>query len=330
MQDAVYGYLKRFVDYLEAEKHASRYTVRNYRSDLVGNLHHGEKKGFFQFLDQCGIPSLEAVDKRIMRDYLGYLVDQRVAKVSLARKLSAIRSFYNYLVREHIIGYNPIELIVSPKLEHRLPEFLTVEETFKLIEMPDVSKPYGQRDRAIIELIYAAGVRISELAQLNLIQIDLDSRQIRVLGKGNKERLVIIGQPAANALETYLKDGRQSLLGKTKSDAIFVNRNGKRLTERWVQMLLGKYASAAGIDKNVHPHLLRHTFATHMLDGGADLRVVQDLLGHANLATTQIYTHITQNQARRVYMASHPMANLKDNKNEHYDEAPAKTEDYSI
>jgi tyrosine recombinase XerC len=330
VQPVVYEYLQRFIDYLEAEKHASRYTVRNYRSDLVGNLQHGEAKGFFQFLDQCGVDSLDAVDKPIMRAYLGHLVNQHVAKVSLARKLSAIRSFYRYLLREHILERNPIELIVSPRLEHRLPEFLTVEEAFKLIGMPDVSKPFGQRDRAIIELIYAAGMRISELTQLNLIQIDLDFRQIRVLGKGNKERLVIIGQPAASALKAYLKDGRQALLGKIKSEAVFVNRNGKRLTERWVQMLMVKYATAAGIDKNVHPHLLRHTFATHMLDGGADLRVVQDLLGHANLATTQIYTHVTQNQARKVYMASHPMASTRDGKNEPYNETLAKTEDYAI
>jgi site-specific recombinase XerD len=284
VQPVVYEYLQRFIDYLEAEKHASRYTVRNYRSDLVGNLQHGEAKGFFQFLDQCGVDSLDAVDKPIMRAYLGHLVNQHVA----------------------------------------------VEEAFKLIGMPDVSKPFGQRDRAIIELIYAAGMRISELTQLNLIQIDLDFRQIRVLGKGNKERLVIIGQPAASALKAYLKDGRQALLGKIKSEAVFVNRNGKRLTERWVQMLMVKYATAAGIDKNVHPHLLRHTFATHMLDGGADLRVVQDLLGHANLATTQIYTHVTQNQARKVYMASHPMASTRDGKNEPYNETLAKTEDYAI
>jgi len=330
MQQDVYGYVDRFVDYLEAERHASRYTVRNYKSDLVGNLQHGTEKGFFQFLDSRGISSLEAVDKHVMREYLGYLVDQHVAKVSLARKLSAIRSFYRYLLREHIIERNPTALTVSPKLERRLPEFLTMEETLKLIKMPDVSKPYGQRDRAIIELIYAAGLRVSELCHLDLIQIDLDSRQIRVMGKGNKERLVIIGQPSARALEAYLREGRPAMLGTTRSNAVFVSRRGSRLTDRWVQKMLEKYAAAAGIDKGAHPHLLRHTFATHLLDGGADLRVVQDLLGHTSLSTTQIYTHVTQNQARRVYMASHPMAAFKDKEHEHDTEAPSKTEDYSI
>ena len=211
-----------------------------------------------------------------------------------------------------------------------MPEFLTIEETLKLIKIPDISKPYGQRDRAIIELIYAAGLRVSELSHLDLSQIDLESRQIRVMGKGNKERLVIIGQPSASALESYIEEGRPAMLGKIKSNAVFVNRRGGRLTDRWVQKMLEKYARAAGIDKGVHPHLLRHTFATHLLDGGADLRVVQDLLGHASLSTTQIYTHVTQTQARKVYMASHPMAGFKDKENEHDTEAPANTEDYSI
>jgi integrase/recombinase XerC len=329
MQQNVYGYVERFVDYLEAERHASRYTVRNYKSDLIGNLQHGAEKGFFQFLDHKGVTTLEEVDKTLMREYLGSLVDQRVAKVSLARKLSAIRSFYRYLMREHLLERNPIELIVSPKLDHRLPEFLTIDEINKLINMPDVSTPLGQRDRAIVELFYAAGMRVSELAGLNLGQLDLESREVRVIGKGNKERLVIIGQPAAQAMETYLRQARPKYANKYSGDAVFLNYQGGRLTDRWLQMLLIKYARAAGLLKKVHPHLLRHTFATHLLDGGADLRVVQDLLGHANLATTQIYTHVTQTQARKVYMASHPMAGFKDKENEN-SETPAKTEDYSI
>jgi integrase/recombinase XerC len=150
------------------------------------------------------------------------------------------------------------------------------------------------------------------------------------MGKGNKERLVIIGHPSARTLDAYLKEGRTALLGKTRSNAVFISRRGGRLTDRWVQKMLEKYAAAAGIEKGVHPHLLRHTFATHLLDGGADLRVVQDLLGHASLSTTQIYTHVTQNQARRVYMASHPMATIKDKTHEHDNETSANTEDYSI
>lgn len=306
----------RYINYLEAEKHASPYTVRNYRSDLVGNYRRGTEKGFFQFLRLRHIESLEAVDKRVLRDYLGYLLEQGVAKVSLARKLSAIRSFYRYLLREGLISRNPIEEGASPKLDKRLPEFLTQEEALRLIQAPDTTTPQGQRDRAIIELIYASGLRVSELAHLDTSQVDLVGREARVWGKGSKERMVVMGQPAAQALELYLRQGRRELLGEKSTPALFVNRDGGRLTERWVQKLLEKYAKAAGIDKKVHPHLLRHTFATHLLDGGADLRVVQELLGHANLATTQIYTHVTQSQARKVYMASHPMARIMENDNE--------------
>jgi tyrosine recombinase XerC len=329
MQAKLNEYADRFVDYLEAEKHASRYTVRNYRSDLLGNPEHGVEKGFFPFLESRGVTSLEKVDKALMREYLGHLIEQKVAKVSLARRLSAIRSFYRYLMREHLIERNPIELIVSPKLERHLPEFLTIDEMSKLLRMPDMSTPLGRRDRAIMELFYAAGMRVSELASLDMRQMDLDSREVRVMGKGNKERIVIIGMPAVRAIETYLREVRPALAAKGSRDAVFLNYKGGRLTERWVQKQLIKYAHAAGLLKSVHPHVLRHTFATHLLDGGADLRVVQDLLGHANLATTQIYTHVTQNQARRVYMASHPMAE-KGKHDEHDKGSSEQAADYSI
>jgi len=317
MQNAVQGYVERFINYLEAEKHASRYTVRNYINDITGNKQHGTEKGFFQFLDRHNLHFLKDVDKGTMRAYLGYLVDQHIAKVSIARKLSAIRSFYRFLVREHVIERNPLELVVSPKQEHHLPEFLTYDEINALLATPDCSTKLGQRDRAILELFYAAGMRVSELAGLDLHQISIASREIRVIGKGNKERLVIIGIPAVQALQSYLITVRPELESKNSKQAVFLNYKGARLTERWIQTKILKYARAAGISKNVHPHMLRHTFATHLLDGGADLRVVQDLLGHADLSTTQIYTHVTQNQAKRVYMASHPMAQLKDSENGH-------------
>jgi integrase/recombinase XerC len=311
----------RYLNYLEAEKHASPYTVRNYRNDLVGNIK-GVEKGFFQFLRMRKVDSLEAVDRRLVRDYLGYLLEQKIAKVSLARKLSAIRSFYRYMLREGIIAVNTVEEVASPRLDKHLPEFLTTEEVTRLINAPNLTKPLGLRDRAIIELIYAAGLRVSEMGSLDLGSLDLDDRTLRVWGKGNKERIVVIGQPAADALSQYIREVRPKLAGKVPTPALFLNYDGGRLTQRWVQKLILKYAAQAGIGKRVHPHVLRHTFATHMLDGGADLRVVQDLLGHANLGTTQIYTHVTQSQARKVYMASHPgarIANLEGNKdgNEH-------------
>jgi len=294
----------RYINYLEAERNASPYTVRNYTTDLLG---------FFQFLRTKGIGSLQVVDRHTLRDYLSHLTEQGFVKASIARKLSAIRSFYRYLVREEILSANPLEKASSPKLDRRLPSFLTIEEIGRLLAAPDLSSPVGQRDRALIELLYASGLRVSELAQLNLEQVNLDTREIRVWGKGSKERMVLMGEPAAKALSVYLNQGRPELLAKKRSNALFLNRYGGRLIDRRVQRILKKYASLAGIDKKVHPHMLRHTFATHLLDGGADLRVVQELLGHANLSSTQIYTHVTKSQAKKVYLSAHPLAREKGN-----------------
>ena len=302
----------RYVDYLRAERNASPYTVRNYSNDLVGNTKRGTEKGFFQFLRLKRIDSLDDVDKHTLREYIGWLMEQGVVKDSIARKLSAIRSFYRYLTREGMLSANPLEKTPSPKLDKRLPSFLTVEETVRLLEAPDLSSPVGQRDRALMELLYASGLRVSELVSLNLGQIDLDTNEIRVMGKGSKERMVLMGEPAARALATYLEEGRPELLGEKRSNAVFVNRYGERLIERRVQKILDRYANAIDIGKRIHPHMLRHTFATHLLDGGADLRVVQELLGHANLSSTQIYTHVSKSQARKVYLSAHPMAKGKD------------------
>jgi len=294
----------KYINYLEAERNMSAYTVRNYTTDLLD---------FFGFLRAKDISSLKEVDRLTLRDYLSHLMKQGLVKASIARKLSAIRSFYRYLLQEGMISTSPVATTSSPKLDKRLPSFLTLEEVKQLLEAPDLSTPQGQRDRALLELLYASGLRVSELAQLNLEQVNLDTHEIRVWGKGAKERVVLMGEPAAKALTTYLSQGRPSLLGKKRSSALFVNRYGGRLPERRIQIILGKYASSAGIDKKVHPHLLRHTFATHLLDGGADLRVVQELLGHADLSSTQIYTHVTKSQAKKVYLSAHPMARQKGN-----------------
>jgi len=240
-------------------------------------------------------------------------MEQGFVKASIARKLSAIRSLYRYLLREEIISASPVAATSSPKLDKRLPSFLTTEEVKQLLEAPDLSTPQGQRDRALLELLYASGLRVSELVSLNLEQVNLDSHEIRVWGKGSKERVVLMGEPAARALSAYLSQGRPKLLGKKRSNALFLNRYGERLPERRVQRILEKYASLVSIGKRVYPHMLRHTFATHLLDGGADLRVVQELLGHANLSSTQIYTHVTRSQARKVYLSAHPMAQEKGN-----------------
>ena len=298
MQDV----FKRYINYLEAERNVSPYTVRNYTSDLLS---------FFQFLKNEGVGSLREVDRHVLRNYLSHLMEQGIVKASIARKLSAIRSLYRYLLREEIISTNPLTTTSSPKLDKRLPSFLTIEEMERLLKAPDLSKPQGQRDRALLEMLYASGLRVSELAGLNLEQITFDTKEIRVRGKGSKERVVLMGEPAAEALRNYLEQGRPKLLGESRSNALFINRFGQRLLERRVQKILVKYAALTGIDKRIHPHLMRHTFATHLLDGGADLRVVQELLGHDKLSSTQVYTHVTKSQAKKVYLSAHPMAREK-------------------
>jgi len=293
----------RYVNYLVAERNVSPYTVRNYTTDLLG---------FFNFLKTKRISSLKEVDRHVLRGYLSHLMEEGRVKASIARKLSAIRSFYRYLLREGVVSASPVA-DTSPKLDKRLPTFLTLEEIERLLNAPDLSTPQGQRNRALLELLYASGLRVSEVISLNLAQVDLDTGEIRVRGKGSKERITLMGKPAINALTTYLNQGRPKLLSTRGSSALFLNRYGGRLTERSVQKTLGKYAKIANVGKRVHPHMLRHTFATHLLDGGADLRVVQELLGHANLSSTQIYTHVTKSRARKVYLAAHPMARGKSN-----------------
>jgi tyrosine recombinase XerC len=299
----------KYIQHLEAEQSVSPYTIRNYTTDLCGSE---RVKGFFTFLKEKGIDSPDRVDRAVLRDYMAYLVGEGIVKASIARKLSAIRSFYRYMVREGILQASPIEKASSPKLDKRLPSFLTLDEVERLLNAPDLSTPHGQRDRALLELLYASGLRVSELVHLDLGEVNLGTSEIRVWGKGSKERMVLMGKPATEALHNYLEQGRPKLLGEKKTNAMFINRYGQRIPERRVQKMLEEYAKKAGIEKRVHPHILRHTFATHLLDGGADLRVVQELLGHAQLSSTQIYTHVTKSQARKVYLSAHPMAKEED------------------
>jgi len=291
--------LSDFRRYLEIERHASQYTLRNYMHDL---------RHFINYAVKENVATLEDVDIQLLRRYIASLLEDGYEKSSIARKLSALRSFYAYLTQVNIITKNPLLTISSPKLTKKLPAFLSNDEVKKLITTPDASTPLGMRDKAMLELLYASGLRVSEIAGLDIINVNLEEREIRVLGKGSKERITLMGKPAVNAIDCYLREGRPKLAGKRSTDALFLNRYGRRLSKRSIELTLSRYAAAAGFSKRVFPHMIRHSFATHLLDGGADLRVVQELLGHANLATTQIYTHVTQTQARKVYMASHPRA----------------------
>lgn len=294
----------KYLDYLKVERNASPYTVRNYTTDLAS---------FQKFMRQQGV-SFSAVDRSILRSYLGWLMAEGFARASIARKVSALRSFHKYLVREEIITVNPLAMTSTPKLERRLPSFLSVEEARRLVEAPDARTPAGMRDRALLELLYASGLRVSEIVGLDTDRVDIKNRQVRVLGKGSKERISLMGKPAVAALELYMKEGRPALGGVTdRSNAaspLFINRYGRRMAVRRVQLIVDAYAKKAGIIKHVHPHMLRHTFATHLLDGDADLRVVQELLGHASLTSTQVYTHVTQRRAKKVYLAAHPLARI--------------------
>lgn len=290
--------LQNYLRYLEAEGRLSPFTLRNYATDL---------KDFFQFLKSKGI-IWNRINKETIRDYLAWLSYRGLVRASIARKLSALRSFYRFLLREGFISYNPLSMLSTPKMERCLPSFLNIEEITSLLQAPDTSTPLGMRDKAILELLYASGLRISEIVSLDLQQINLQNREVRVWGKGGKERIALMGKPAAQSLQEYILKGRPALLGSKRSDALFLNRYGKRISQRMVQKMIKRYAKKAGLQKNVHPHLLRHSFATHLLNAGADLRVVQELLGHTSLASTQVYTHISKTQAQKVYLKAHPRA----------------------
>ena len=291
--------LQRYVTHLTVEKDASPYTVRNYLQEITQ---------FLDFLKDEGVDSWDGVDRQMLRRYLLWLRKEGYVEASMARKLSEVRSFCRYLVQEGDLESNPLEVVSSPKVPKRLPRYLKADEIEALLNAPDISTPQGQRDKAILEILYAAGVRLSELVALNLSDLDFSKGQMLVWGKGGKERIVLLGDPAVRALRMYMNDGRRELLRKRTEKALFLNRFGGRLSRRSIGLILDKYSKLAGLWKKVTPHLLRHTFATHMLEGGADLRAVQELLGHAQPTTTEIYTHVTPSRLREVYLKSHPRA----------------------
>jgi integrase/recombinase XerC len=285
MDDLLDAYLRCLL----AETNLSPYTLRNYRGDL---------SHFFRHLEPEAIDPLD-IDRQSFRRYLVRLREAGIATASVTRKVSTIRGFYRFLVREGKLAANPLAAVSAPKRERRLPTILSRADLVALVEAADEDTPLGLRNRAILELMYAAGIRLSEIVALDLSHLDLAERRLLVRGKGNKERIVLIGAPAERALERYLKRARGQLAAPGER-ALFVNRRGNRLSGRYVQEIVRRYALRAGLDQRVFPHLLRHSFATHLLDGGADLRVVQELLGHSSASTTQIYTHVTEERQREV------------------------------
>ena len=291
--------VERFERHLKTEKALAELTIRNYKTDL---------EPLYDYIQREGLQGLEALDRTTLRAYLAWLVELGYVRSSIARKLSALRTFLRWLLRQGLIDSEPLPKRGIMKLESRLPRFLSQEEAARLVQAPETSERLGPRDRALLELIYAAGLRVSEAKALNLPNVNLQTQELRVTGKGSKQRMVLIGTVARDALSIYLGDVRPKLENRRSGDALFLNRYGSRLSQRSIQKKVRHYASRVGLGSGVHTHTLRHSFATHLLEGGADLRVVQELLGHASPATTQVYTHVTSSQAKEVYLAAHPRA----------------------
>ena len=301
------GFIDQFIHYLSIEKNASPHTCRCYRRDLEWFEDFLKNSGMY--VSSTGKIEMEKVDRMAIRKYLSFL-HRKNKKSSIARKISTLRSFFKYMVREQVIPSNPAKGVSTPKVEKTLPTTLTVDEAFRLMESPTTisekpsegSKEKGLRDRAILELLYSSGLRVSELVGLNSNQLDLDLGIVRVMGKGRKERIVPVGVKAIKALEAYLEK-RGMLEGE---EPIFVNFLGGRLTARSVGRLMKRYTRHSGIFGKVSPHSLRHTFATHLLDAGADIREIQEMLGHSSLSTTQRYTHVSMGKLMEVYDKAHP------------------------
>ncbi|MBN2284388.1 MAG: tyrosine recombinase XerC [Deltaproteobacteria bacterium] len=290
--------LKDFESYIEIEKNFSRHTKRGYLADL---------HQFQEFLSEKGITSVGEVDRSIIRAFLALLYRRENKKVTVSRKIASLRAFFKYLLREGKISYSPAEMVQAPKADRYLPTVLSVDEIFSVLGIAFPGDLFGLRDRAIIELMYSSGVRVSELTGLN--DGDVNSRQqvMKIRGKGKKERIVPVGNHALAAIDAY-QAKRKELFGATEEAPLFVNSRGGRLSTRSVRRIIDKYILQSGVNRKISPHVLRHTFATHLLDAGADMRVIQELLGHESLSTTQKYTSLSVSRLMEIYDKSHPRA----------------------
>ena len=302
----MHNLIEQFLEHLRYERNVSSHTLRNYSSDL---------EQFLNFLTAEGkheAPEVSQIDHLTIREWLASLHTDQKKKSSIARKLAALRTFFQFLVREGMLELNPAKLVATPKLEKKLPKHLSIEEAIRFIESPDPETDLGKRDRAILELMYATGVRVAELTTLNLPDVDFRNQLVRVTGKRRKQRIVPFGDPAGAAIRSYL-DVRDKFLfnapvSKRDEEALFLNYQGTRITTRSVGRMVEKYIRICAGMHNISPHALRHSFATHLLDSGADLRDIQELLGHARLSTTQVYTHVSMEKLVAVYDKAHPKA----------------------
>ena len=297
------GLLTDYARFLATTRQLAQPSVRNYLNDLAS---------FMEFQAECGtIDRVQSPNRFVLRQYLAWLAAAGYVRSSISRKLTALRIFSRWLLDNNAVSRDETDSVQPPKLPKRLPAVASEQEVERLLMSPDTNTPLGARDLTLLELIYGTGVRVSEVAAMDVESVDFPKREIRVMGKGSKPRIVMFGGRAAGLLKTYLERVRGTLSTRQSEPALFLNRFGTRLSARGIQDIVKKHAKRAGLDAGFHTHTLRHSFATHMLDGGADLRVVQDLLGHESPSTTQIYTHVTTEQARKVYLNAHPGGGMR-------------------
>ncbi|WP_102262186.1 tyrosine recombinase XerC [Mesobacillus jeotgali] len=300
MEANVNNSLNLFIEYLQIEKNYSQYTIEHYQHDI---------REFFLFMSEQGLTSLDEVEYADTRIYLTKLFDQQLSRKSVARRISCMRSFYKFLLREKLVEDNPFSLVSIPKLEKRLPDFFYEEELSQLFNACETETAIGKRNKALLELLYATGIRVGECCKIQLKDIDLSLSTVLIHGKRKKDRYVPFGSFAQDAIEDYIVNGRPELL-KTKDDhgQLFLNFRGGPLTDRGIREILNKLIEKSALTGKIHPHKLRHSFATHMMSNGADMRTVQELMGHAFLSSTQVYTHVTKEHLRNIYMSHHPRA----------------------
>ena len=293
------SYVNQFINYLDVERGLAQNTLESYGRDL---------HQFENYLQNGNMGVLKDSNRSTIITYLSSLQSKGRAVSTISRNLAAIKSFYQYLVRERYLENDPAAKLESPRIEKKLPKVLTINEVEELLKQPNILVPTGLRDKAMLELLYATGIRVSELISLNISDVNLEMGYIKCYGKGAKERIVPLGSIAVKCVQDYLNKGRSKLIRTYEEASLFVNHHGNRLTRQGFWKIIKKYAHEAAIEKEITPHTLRHSFATHLLENGADLRSVQKMLGHADISTTQIYTHVTNNHLKEVYDKTHPRA----------------------
>ena len=291
--------IERFIHYLAVERGLAQNTLDSYQRDL---------NNYVEFLKRSSISDLNQTRRANIIAYLADLQRKGRATSTISRNLASLRSFYGFLIRDGLIDNDPTTNLESPKIEKRLPKVLTVQEVESLLEGPDLGDVCGLRDKAMLELLYATGIRVSELVALNLSDVNLNMGFLKCYGKGSKERIIPLGSVALTNVSDYVMRARVKLLRNPEEESLFLNHHGQRLSRQGFWKIIKKYATAATIQKEITPHTLRHSFATHLLENGADLRAVQEMLGHADISTTQIYTHLTKSRLKEVYAKTHPRA----------------------